>query len=149
MVAFIAGLFTGPLAEELGWRSYALDKLQMRISPLASSILLGSIWWVWHIPLFFMEGTSQYRMGFFSLESLSFFFGTFSLSVMFTWVYNLNKRSILTAILLHFAYNFTINTITPLSQNLIILHQVLLAVTAALVVIFSNCLLYTSPSPRD
>lgn len=135
IIVFIAGLFTGPIAEELGWRGYALDKLQKRISPLASSILLGFIWWAWHIPLFFMKGTSQYRMGFFSLESFTFFLGAFSLSVMFTWVYNQNNRSILAAILLHFAYNFTINLFFPLTQNLLILHQVLLALTALSVVL--------------
>ena len=138
IIVFIAGLFTGPIAEELGWRGYALDKLQKRISPLASSILLGFIWWAWHIPLFFMRGTRQYNIGFLSLESLAFFLGAISLSVMFTWIYNQNNRSILAAILLHFAYNFTINMVFPFTQNLIILHQVLLAVTAALIVLFSN-----------
>jgi membrane protease YdiL (CAAX protease family) len=44
-------LFFGPVPEELGWRGYALDRLQARWSALLSSLILGIIWAVWHLPL--------------------------------------------------------------------------------------------------
>ena len=45
-------LLFGPVPEELGWRGYALDRLQSRWSALNSSLILGIIWPAWHLPLF-------------------------------------------------------------------------------------------------
>jgi membrane protease YdiL (CAAX protease family) len=40
------------------------------------------------------------------------------LSVPITWVYNANRRSILSAILLHFAYNFTFSFVYPVPETM-------------------------------
>ena len=53
----------GPLAEELGWRGFARDPLQKGRSALSASLILGVIWALWHLPLFFIEGTSQAAIG--------------------------------------------------------------------------------------
>jgi membrane protease YdiL (CAAX protease family) len=50
----------GPLSEELGWRGFALDRLQDRWSPLVSSLFLATFWAVWHLPRFSMSDTTQY-----------------------------------------------------------------------------------------
>ncbi len=50
-------LVYGPLPEELGWRGYALDRLQAKWGVLAASLLLGAVWAVWHVPLFFIKDT--------------------------------------------------------------------------------------------
>ena len=53
-------LFYGPLPEELGWRGYALDRLQgKKWNTLSASIVLGIIWSIWHLPMFFMKGSLQ------------------------------------------------------------------------------------------
>lgn len=44
----------GPLSEELGWRGCALDALQTKWGALASSLVVGFFWSVWHVPLFFI-----------------------------------------------------------------------------------------------
>lgn len=97
--------FGGPLAEELGWRGYALDRLQARWSALVSSLILGVIWAFWHLPLFFVKGTTQAAMGLGPAFWL-FSFDVVLLSVLFSWVYNNTQRSTLSALLLHWAYNF-------------------------------------------
>ncbi|MEU6130949.1 type II CAAX endopeptidase family protein [Saccharopolyspora sp. NPDC047091] len=48
--------------EELGWRGYALPRLQSALSPFASNVVLGIIWAVWHAPLWEIQGTSQAGM---------------------------------------------------------------------------------------
>jgi uncharacterized protein len=108
----------GPLAEELGWRGFALDRLQGRWSALSSSLLLGVIWGLWHLPLFFMKGTTQGEMGLFSLRFWLFFIQVLPLAVLFTWVYNNNGRSTLSAILMHFMTNSTITLIVELRHAL-------------------------------
>jgi membrane protease YdiL (CAAX protease family) len=100
-------LLLGPLPEELGWRGYALDQLQRNWSALTSSLILGVIWAVWHLPLFFVKGSYQHNLGLGSLSFWSYSVTVVELSVLFTWIYNNNARSVLAAILFHFVLNLT------------------------------------------
>ncbi|SEP03807.1 Membrane protease YdiL, CAAX protease family [Halogranum amylolyticum] len=114
-IVFLPTLFFAtlpPLLEELGWRGYALDRLQLDHSALVSGLILGVIWSIWHLPLFFIAGSYQHDMvGFGTLEFWMFMIGIVPLSVAFTWVYNNTARSILAIILLHGWTNFTVQTI--------------------------------------
>ncbi|SFC51808.1 CAAX protease self-immunity [Halobiforma haloterrestris] len=117
-----------PILEELGWRGYALDRLQLNWSALNASVILGAVWAVWHLPLFFIEGTFQREMiGFGTLGFWLFMIGTVALSVAFTWVYNHTSRSTLGIILLHGWVNFVSETI-EVADVIYYSHWVLLAV---------------------
>jgi len=83
------------LEEEFGWRGYALDRLQAHYSALLSSVFLGIVWGLWHLPLFFMSGQDIYH----SVPIPAFILGTIFLSILFTWIYNNTGRSILAVLI--------------------------------------------------
>ena len=96
LVFFLAG----PFQEEFGWRGYALDRLQLRFNALNSSVILGVIWGIWHLPSFFIIGTNQENQLFYT-----FFFSIIVLTVLFTWIYNNSNRSILATMIFHATIN--------------------------------------------
>lgn len=93
-------LLAGPISEEYGWRGYAQDRLQARLGKLWGSLLLGLVWGLWHLPLFFMLGTTQSN-----LSLPLFLFNILTLGVIFAAVYNGAGRSLGAVILLHFMFN--------------------------------------------
>jgi len=119
-----------PFIEELGWRGYVLDRLQETRSALISTLILGSVWSLWHLPLFFIEGTYQAGLGVGTLEFWLFMIGIVPLSFAFTWVYNNTKRSILAVILFHGMVNFTgeLIAITERADTISILLWVIAAI---------------------
>jgi len=100
-------LLLGPIPEELGWRGYALDRLQHRWGALTSSIILGLLWAAWHLPLFFVKGSYQNQLGVGSLSFWSYGLTVIEVSVLLTWIYNNNARSVLAAILFHAVLNIS------------------------------------------
>ena len=87
--------------EELAWRGFALPRLQAKYSALSSSLILGVIWSSFHLPLFFtLTGSSQAGAPF-----VSFLISTVSLTVLYTWMYNHTRGSVLMAYLFHGAAN--------------------------------------------
>jgi membrane protease YdiL (CAAX protease family) len=95
-------LFSGPLAEEAGWRGFALPRLQLKYSALVSSVILGVIWCCWHIPLFFLPGSSQQGIPFPIYLML-----VVTLTIYFTWLYNNTKGSLIIMVLAHFSFNMS------------------------------------------
>lgn len=134
IVMLLMTLLMGPVAEEFGWRGYAQDQSQSKWSALISSLILGIFWWIWHFPLFFMEGMLQKELGFGSVAFWGYGAFVFALSIIFTWVYNNNSRSILAAIMLHFMANATTNIPAPISDRASLLSIGLLVVVAIVIV---------------
>ena len=64
VTALILGQLVVVLGEELGWRGYALPRLVARFGPIVGTLILGIAWAFWHLPLFMIAGTPQYRTGF-------------------------------------------------------------------------------------
>jgi uncharacterized protein len=54
----------GGVDEELGWRRFALPRLQERYGPLIASEVLGLFWAGWHIPAWFTVGSGQDLLSF-------------------------------------------------------------------------------------
>ena len=116
-VFFLLTIIGGPLGEEFGWRGFALPKLQNKWGAMPASIILGIIWALWHLPLFFQEGSIHIQMGFKLLPY--YVLGQIALTTIMTWVYNKTGGSLLLGgIILHNADNlwatllFTSETMT-------------------------------------
>jgi membrane protease YdiL (CAAX protease family) len=118
LVFILSMLIGGPLAEELGWRGFALGLMQEKWTALRASLVLGGIHAAWHLPLFFMQGTSQGEMGIGTLLFWLWVVQVVAGSIFFTWTYNNNRRSILSAILIHFMSNATFTLIAQLGNAL-------------------------------
>jgi len=98
--------FVGPM-EEFGWRGYVQDRLQEKGSALRASLILGPVWSIWHLPLFFIDGTYQQGLGVGTLGFWLFLVGIVPLTVVFTWIYNHTHRSTFAIMVFHFMVNFT------------------------------------------
>ncbi len=124
-MTIVLWFLSGPLSEEFGWRGYALDPIHERFGTLSGSLILGLIWAVWHLPLYFMSATWHSQMGFQLAGFWAFTAENVGLAMIMTWVYRSTNRSILSAICLHFAVNFLANLVLPVSNNIEILRAVL------------------------
>jgi len=135
LIGVIMSLVLGPLAEEFGWRGFALDELQSKWSALVSSLVLGGFWWLWHFPEFFMVGITTGEIVSGVIPFIAFTASVFAMSILYTWVYNNNGRSILSAILLHFMHNFILNMLIPISNRADMFKTALLVLMAIGVVV--------------
>jgi membrane protease YdiL (CAAX protease family) len=98
-VAFMTfpGSATG---EELGWRGFALPRLQSRHTALIASLILGSLHGLWHLPLW-LRGDADHQLSVYP----AFLIQAIGLAVIYTWLYNSTKGSVLLAVLFHAATN--------------------------------------------
>jgi len=89
VVAFVVAF-----GEELGWRGFALPRLQARLAPFAASGLIGVLWTLWHIPMFVAVGIPLSLL----LVMTLYFTGG---SLFFTWLFNRSRGSVLLMICAH------------------------------------------------
>jgi membrane protease YdiL (CAAX protease family) len=116
LAAFIS-FMSGPWAEEFGWRGYALGPMLKRLGTIRGSVVLGLIWAVWHLPLYFMADTWHAEMGFKFAGFWTFLLHNFGLALLMTWVYLHTNRSILSGMMIHFTSNFSGQLLAPISDQ--------------------------------
>jgi len=101
-----ASFYAGPLGEELGWRGFLLPELQKKYTNLKSAILIGVIWFIWHIPLWWAPfGTLVSGESISFLSVTTYFLMLICLSIIITWLVINSKGSVLVAILFHLSIN--------------------------------------------
>lgn len=92
----------GPSNEEFGWRGYALDKLLVKYGLFKSSLILGFIWGIWHLPWIFY--VTQWQSQSFAISPLWFIvfvLQCMSSSLIISIGHILSKRNYFTSATLH------------------------------------------------
>ncbi|GAB3211221.1 type II CAAX endopeptidase family protein [Marinactinospora endophytica] len=113
--------------EELGWRGFALPRLQGVLPPLAANVVLGAVWAVWHAPLFSVPGTAQHEMHFPSYALLCV-----GLTVILGHVFNSARGGVLAAVLAHAGINVVSGVKGTVMGNPASAGEVILVALAAL-----------------
>jgi len=93
---FLGIYLLNALPEEYGWRGFALERLQTRWNALTASLILGFIHGIWHLPLHFMEGTTQEV-----IPIHEFILITMVGAVVYTWIYNSTNGNLFLMIFYH------------------------------------------------
>ncbi len=122
--------------EEFAWRGIALPRLQTRHNALVASLILSVPWLFFHLPLFFKVGSSQSETSF-----LSYAIGMVATTILFTFLYNHTRGSILLVWILHASMNtwtqiLSINSSAPNPLLDWMLTGVLVAVAVVVVAVY-------------
>jgi membrane protease YdiL (CAAX protease family) len=129
--AFFSALFlSGPFEEEFGWRGYALPRLQAKFNALVSSLILGLVWAVWHIPQFLIPGNGM----FYKTPIWTFVPTVVAGAILFTWIFNNTNGSLLAMLLVHTTLNLSMFVFPVLDTTLGYVYVVVAFSAAAIVV---------------
>ena len=124
IVMIPAMLFGGGL-EEAGWRYILQPELEKKYKFILSTIIVSIIWWLWHLPLFYIQGVSQYGQNYFA-------FGINVLGLSFALAsIRKNTNSVWLCVLFHCIVN-------SLSGIYIINDYILGNIVTAIILIFSS-----------
>lgn len=114
LLMFLEGfLASGGVNEESGWRGFLLPRLQAKYSVIIASIIVWFFWSLWHLPLDIMQRIPMQQI---LLNRLIF---NFLASVLFVWVYNRTRGSILAPAIFHASMN-TAGAFIPASLTFLI-----------------------------
>jgi uncharacterized protein len=134
---FLFSIFPGSaLGEEIGWRGFALPRLQARHSALAASLALGPVWALWHLPLW-LTGSAGHPLGLYPAFAVS----VVAVSVLYTWIYNSTRGSLLLVVLFHATTNLPVSVFTDALLGAVpvfLIWVALLVVTAAIVAVLTG-----------
>lgn len=135
LIGFAAyNLLTFGYGEEVGWRGFALPRLQARHSALVATVLLTMGWAIWHIPLFF------YRPGYASMDAAGiagWFLSLLTGAVLLSWLYNESRGSLLVVALFHASVDVAF-TSNPPSQLVLNIMGLLITIWGASVLILAG-----------
>ena len=85
--------FIPAVCEEVGWTGYITDPMQERWSAFTTSLILGSVWAIWHVIPELQANTPAWVAG--------QLFSTIGWRILIVWLYNNTGKSVLAAILFH------------------------------------------------
>ncbi len=117
-ITYVAVFFGGgPLGEEIGWRGFALPRLQSRYGPLGGTLLLGVLWGFWHLPHFLTSaqgGGPGTGLATFLTNFPIFLLLVIAIAIILTWIFNHTGGSLFTSMLAHASVNTPQVVLVPL-----------------------------------
>jgi membrane protease YdiL (CAAX protease family) len=136
------GLIHGGMSEEFGWRGYVLPRFQAKWNALISSLILGVIWGVWHLPLLLAGvGSANSVVELLSWQAL--------VAIFFTWVFNNTNGSILAVVIFHAMVNISGDIVWCCGPSPWHFYGVYLLAGILIVLIFGSKNLVRGPSEKE
>lgn len=111
LLVFLGFTLGAGVVEETGLTGYLVDRLLATGSVLRAGVVSGVVWAGWHVPLFLMEG--YFGASAYSPVAWRYFASFLFLQVLYTWIYDNTRRSVLAAILFHLMSNLTGELLAP------------------------------------
>ncbi|MEY9978518.1 type II CAAX prenyl endopeptidase Rce1 family protein [Lysinibacillus sp. RC79] len=116
VVVFFGG---GPFPEEIGWRGFALPRMQSKFGSLKATLLLGILWALWHLPHFLtaaQRGGPDSNISLLYYNLPIFIVLCLAVSIILTWVFNSKQGNLFIVMLVHASLN-TFGLIQPYLTN--------------------------------
>jgi len=130
--ALLLWMLTFGIGEEIGWRGFALPRLQKERSAFSATVVLVMLWALWHLPQFFYVFEPSIAVGWLA--------GLAAGGITFTWLFNSTRGSVLIVAVAHGAFNFGTASITATDS--------VAAVTSSVVMIWAVIVILVF-KPRD
>ncbi len=105
----VSGLVAGALVgifEELGWTGFAIPRLRLRYGVLATGLIVGFVWGLWHMPLFVASARASQSVPPLVKLAVLLFSVLPAFRVLMVWVYD-RTGSLLVAMLMHMSQTAT------------------------------------------
>jgi membrane protease YdiL (CAAX protease family) len=135
----IAQFITTAVAEEPGWRDFALPRLQRRHGATFGTVVLGVLWGVWHLPLYLTHWGGWPGVAWW--QPIEFVAACVPISLVMTWVFNRTNQSLPMVMILHASINSVFSLIWPEMfpqlANRDSIHVVLIASSVAALVLIA------------
>jgi membrane protease YdiL (CAAX protease family) len=132
----------GAFAEELGWRGFALPRLQKTTSALLSSIVIAIIWGAWHVPLMIYFGQESLKdIAGIALAVLNFI----PVAVVYTWIYNNTGGSLLLVTLFHLGQQLSNNFLGVLPTHT---DEIMYWVVAVVILVVAGMQSFSRNAPK-
>ncbi len=94
-------IILGPISEEVGWRGYLQRQILKVTTPFKGTLFIGVVWSLWHLPLFYILGTTQQVN---DVNFLSFAIMLIVQSWIMTYFYMKNEQSLFISVFIHWGY---------------------------------------------
>ena len=126
LVLFLAASF-----EELGWRSYAMDSLNIKRNYFSATFIFAILWTLWHFPLFFIKNYYHNELINTNIVfAINFMVSIIPMAFIISWICKKNSGSIMAAILFHFIIN--------LSQEALMITQITKCIETVVLIIIAG-----------
>ncbi|MCX2729515.1 CPBP family glutamic-type intramembrane protease [Saccharopolyspora sp. NFXS83] len=110
---FAAVFFFAAAGEELGWSGHAIEPLQQRWGALGGGVVLGVVWWAFHIPSILQsgQGPTLFVLG---------FFGAVGMRVLRVWLFANTGGSVFAIIVVHAVTNMCTSYVPSIPTSAIV-----------------------------